>query len=117
VSVALLPEQIVFVPVIEITGRGSTVIFTESKLLPQEAVMENVYVVVTVGLATGFAQVRQLNPAGGDHKNVPLAVPVKVVLAPMHIVAGRPAFAEGGDGYVMFTASVAVPQLFVTVSE
>ena len=98
VSVALLPGQIVFAPVIEITGREFTVTVTVSELVPQEAVMEKVYVVVAVGVATGFAQVVQLNPEEGDHRNVPLPVPDNVALLPTQIVAGIPALADGTAG-------------------
>lgn len=100
----------------ETVGREFTVIVTVSEFVPQEAVMEKVYVVVIEGVATGFAQVVQLKPVEGDQINVPLPVPDKVVLLPSQMVAEGPALAEGTAGYVMVAASVADPQLLVTVS-
>lgn len=55
-----------------------------------------------VGVATGFAQVVQLNPVDGDHKNVPLPVPLRVVLEPAQIETSDPAFAVGSG----FTATL-----------
>jgi hypothetical protein len=61
--------------------------------------MLNEYVVVVaVGVATGFAHVLQLKVPDGDHWKVPLPVPLKVALAPGHIVWSPPAFAEGKAG-------------------
>ena len=67
-------------------------------------------------MATGFAQLVQLNPVEGDHTNVPLPLPDKVVLLPIQIVAGTPALADGAAGVKTLIISVEVPQLFVTVN-
>ena len=84
-SVVASPLHIVVFPLTEVTG-SATVIITSSVLVPQAPVTLNVYVDVTVGLATGLTHAVQLNPVEGDHAMVPLPVPVKVVLAPIHIV-------------------------------
>lgn len=44
-----------------------------------------VYVVVTVGEATGLAQFVQLNPVAGPHEYVPPPVPVRFVEVPEQI--------------------------------
>jgi hypothetical protein len=67
-------------------------------------------------LATGLAQEVQLNPVDGNHTNVPLPLGIMVVFPPLQIVRSGPALTEGKAGYVILIASVAVPQLLVTVS-
>ncbi len=42
--------------------------------------------VLAVGIATGFAQVVQLNPAAGDHAYVPLPIALIVTELPVQMV-------------------------------
>ena len=114
-KVVLVPVQMEMSDPALIAGIGFTVIVTEDEFVPQEELIFNVYVVVTVGVAAGFAQLVQLSPAGGDQEKVPLPLPDKVVLLPMHIVAGDPALAEGKAGVKTLTESIAVPQVFATL--
>lgn len=68
-SVVELPLHMVLdVADIVTTGDGVTVITTESLVAPQAVVISTVYVVVTVGLATGFAIAGLLKLAEGDHE-------------------------------------------------
>ena len=55
----------------------------------------------------GFAQVVQLKPVEGDHKNVPFPVAVSVVLDGTQMETSGPAFAVGSG----FTFTVAVEVL------
>ena len=114
-KVVFVPAQMEMSGPALIAGIGFTVIVTGDEFAPQEELIFNVYVVVAVGVATGFAQLVQFNPDDGAQEKVPLPVPDKVVLLPKHIVAGAPAFADGKAGVKTLMESIAVPQLFVTL--
>ncbi len=69
-----------------------------------------------MGLAVGFWQEVQLKVAAFAHTKLPAPLPSKAVLLPGQIVTSLPALADGNEGVVIDIISVAVPQLFVTVS-
>jgi hypothetical protein len=67
---------------------GETVIVTwVVPVHPAGEVTVTEYVVVAVGLATGFWQVVQLRPVAGDHAYTDPAVQVRLMLLPEQIVS------------------------------
>jgi hypothetical protein len=64
--------------------------------------------VVTVGEATGLAQVVQLNPVAGAHAYVPPPVAFSVVFDPVQMETSGPAFATGVEFTVTVTVAVFV---------
>ncbi len=71
---------------------------------------------VALGIATGLAQDVQLNPAAGDHTNVPLLpLALSVALPPGQMKAPGPAFTEGELPNVIDMVLIAVLQIVVTV--
>ena len=92
-SVSELPRQMVLFPEIATTGSGFTTTSTESNAVPQEFVTATVYVVVDVGVATGFEIAGLLTVPTGVHAYVPFPLPFSVVFPPAQIVASLPALA------------------------
>ncbi len=78
-NVVLPPGQIVALGPAFTEGGIPTVIVIILTAVPQLFVTESVYVVVAVGLATGFEIFGLLKPVGGDHEKVPLPVAVVMV--------------------------------------
>jgi hypothetical protein len=69
-----------------------------------------------VGFAIGFAQVVQLNPVEGLHKNVPAPTAFSVVELPIQTDTSAPALMAGKGSVVMATKSVSVQLFSVTTS-
>jgi hypothetical protein len=89
----------------EITGRLFITTVAEAVSLQFKLVTVTVYVVVTVGVATGLEMFGLLNPADGDQLYADPPLAVRVVEPPIHRVAPPEAEALGTG----FTAIKAVP--------
>lgn len=86
VRVEFSPAQMLVFP--EITGvkEEFTFTITESVAGPQEVVTVTTYVVVEIGVATGFEILGLFNPVAGDQEYAVPPDASKVVLAPLQIV-------------------------------
>src|ERR1051326_6986495 len=77
------------------TGEGFTVTMTVAVAEQPPLETVSVYVVVAVGVATGFWHVEQLRLADGAQEYVLPPLPFRVVFCPEQIVALLPALATG----------------------
>ena len=78
------------------TGNGFTVTITLSLLMqPLASVPIKIYLVVTVGVATGDAEVVEERPLAGLHTYEFAPLAVKVVDAPAQIATSAPALTVG----------------------
>jgi hypothetical protein len=119
VSVVLLPEQIIVLPLMLITGKGLTVTDIVCTLLqPTALVPVTVYTIFDCGDASTAFEFARFSPVAGAHEYVLAPDAVNVVLSPKQIVL-PPETVTVGLGF-MVTVAVAVPKQLdeeVTVHE
>src|SRR5688500_6486384 len=90
-------------------GSGLTITRTESTAAQRPSLVDvNVYVVVTVGVATGSAQVVHDRPMAGDHENSVPPRPASCALSPIQIAISLPASTTGYGSTTTVTASLDV---------
>jgi hypothetical protein len=95
------------------TGSGFTRTTTSSVAeQPLASVIVTVYVVVSVGVATGLATVELDNPVAGDHTYEIPPLADKVVAAPIQIVLSEPALAIGSGFTTIFLGADVASQPF-----
>jgi hypothetical protein len=108
------------VPALAAGGVVFTVIVTELVAVhPFAPVTVTVYVVVAVGVATGFDIVVELNPVAGDHEYVFPATEVAPIVAEVVVqvnVAAEPAFTDGAFLFTVTVTVLAAVQPFVPVT-
>jgi hypothetical protein len=117
VITVLPPKQIVAEPLAVTVGKGVTVTVTAAVFEHPRDVPVTVYVLVTVGVATGVALVVLLNPVEGDQTYVVAPLAVNVVEVPLQIVISGLTVTFGTGLTVMVTVDVLLqgPVVPVTV--